>query len=161
MSTDNMQTGCVKWFNNTSGFGFITIINSDDEKLIGKDIFIHHSALVVSETQFRYLVQGEYVNFLIIESDKRNEDFQASNVTGINKGHLMCETRFLNSSDKPVKKNNSGNKKNTSKDKKDTSKDKKDTSEDKKDTSEDKKDNENKSPQNSDEKILGWNIVSK
>ena len=79
-------TGCVKWFNNKTGFGFIT--GSD-----GKDIFVHHNAINVATKQYRYLVQGEYVEFELVDSTNANHQVQANNVTGINKQKLMCETR--------------------------------------------------------------------
>jgi CspA family cold shock protein len=79
-------TGCVKWFNNKTGYGFITSSNGDD-------IFVHHNAINVASKQYRYLVQGEYVEFELVDSTNTKHKVQASNVTGINKQKLMCETR--------------------------------------------------------------------
>ena len=90
--------GSVKWFNNKSGFGFIT---SSDGEHAGKDIFVHYSAVKVSKNQFRYLVQGEYVEFDVVKAtgDSKHE-FQADNISGIKGGSLMCEVQFAN---RPVK----------------------------------------------------------
>lgn len=77
------DTGIVKWFNTKSGFGFIESLDSEE------DIFVHFSAL--GEGEYNYLVQGEYVEFNTVTSDKYK--CQASNVTGIRCGKLMCETR--------------------------------------------------------------------
>ena len=62
--TTNQFTGKVKWFNNKSGYGFITFIHTKDTKdTKEKDIFAHHSSLNVSGEIYKYLVQGEYVEF--------------------------------------------------------------------------------------------------
>jgi len=51
--------GRVKWFNNKSGFGFITVCNGEQKD---NDIFAHYSAITSAEqSQYKYLVQGEYV----------------------------------------------------------------------------------------------------
>ena len=84
-------TGRVKWFNNKAGYGFITV--TDGEKS-GSDIFIHHSAINVESQQYKYLMQGEYVQFVLASTNGGKHEFQASNVSGINSGKLMCETRF-------------------------------------------------------------------
>ena len=79
-------TGRVKWFNNKSGYGFITSCD-------GEDVFVHHSAIKVSEEQYRYLVQGEYVEYTQTSVTSGNHKYQAGDVNGINNGKLMCETR--------------------------------------------------------------------
>jgi len=98
MSTSNIETsttvtpttGRVKWFNNKAGYGFIT---ATDGPTSGSDIFVHHSSVMVSSEQYRYLVQGEYVQFTTVTTDGGVHAVQAGNVSGINGGKLMCETR--------------------------------------------------------------------
>lgn len=82
--------GRVKWFNNKAGYGFITVT---DGPRAGSDIFTHHSAINVENQQYKYLVQGEYVNFDLVSTNSGAHEFQASSVNGINGGKLMCETR--------------------------------------------------------------------
>lgn len=82
--------GRVKWFNNKVGYGFITI--TDGERS-GSDIFVHHSAINVENQQYKYLVQGEYVELDLIRPDTNKHEWQASNIIGIKGGKLMCETR--------------------------------------------------------------------
>ena len=83
-------TGRVKWFNNKAGFGFITVTDGDKS---GSDIFVHHSAVEVENQQYKYLVQGEYVEFELVKSSGDGHEWQASGVHGIKGGKLMCETR--------------------------------------------------------------------
>jgi len=83
--------GRVKWFNNKAGYGFITVT---DGVRSGTDVFVHHSAINVENQQYKYLVQGEYIEFdLIKTTDSEKHEWQASNVSGIKGGKLMCETR--------------------------------------------------------------------
>jgi CspA family cold shock protein len=89
-STLESLTGRVKWFNNKAGYGFVTVT---DGSRSGSDIFVHHTAINVSEQQYKYLVQGEYVQFSLSSTPSGNHEFQATNVLGINGGKLMCETR--------------------------------------------------------------------
>tara|TARA_B110000908_G_C10136955_1_gene394900 strand:- start:355 stop:717 length:363 start_codon:yes stop_codon:yes gene_type:complete len=91
--TAQVYNGLVKWFNNKSGYGFITILNGDRD---GEDIFVHHSGLKIEKEQYKYLVQGEYVNFNLTPSSTDTHEFQANNVTGAYGGVLMCETRNAN-----------------------------------------------------------------
>ena len=82
--------GRVKWFNNKAGYGFITVTDGDRA---GSDIFVHHSGVVVSSEQYKYLVQGEYVSFMLLHTPGSAHEYQAGDVSGINGGKLMCETR--------------------------------------------------------------------
>ena len=82
--------GRVKWFNNKAGYGFITVTDGSQS---GSDIFAHHSAIGVSSQQYKYLVQGEYVEFSVSATQNSTHAFQASNICGIKSGKLMCETR--------------------------------------------------------------------
>tara|TARA_Y100001980_G_C14511780_1_gene287233 strand:- start:636 stop:1112 length:477 start_codon:yes stop_codon:yes gene_type:complete len=85
------NTGRVKWFNNKAGYGFITVTSGEHAN---EDVFIHHTAIVVDNEQYRYLVQGEYVTFEMCEVNNNNHKWQAGLVKGINGGKLMCETRL-------------------------------------------------------------------
>jgi cold shock CspA family protein len=82
--------GSVKWFNTKSGYGFISVL---DGELKGNDIFAHHSAISVSNEQYKYLVQGEYVKVIVQPSDSKDYKWQASSIFGVCDGPLMCETR--------------------------------------------------------------------
>jgi cold shock CspA family protein len=90
-SSEVSTSGRVKWFNNKAGYGFITVSSGEQE---GSDVFVHHSAITVGQEQYRYLVQGEYVNFQLCQVDDDNHKWQAGDVKGINNGKLMCETRL-------------------------------------------------------------------
>ena len=88
-SSVDRYMGRVKWFNNKAGYGFITATRDGAET----DIFVHHSDVMVVNEQYKYLVQGEYVEFIIISTEEGPHKFKASSVSGINGGKLMCETR--------------------------------------------------------------------
>jgi len=82
--------GRVKWFNNKAGYGFITVT---DGVKAGSDIFTHHSVINVENQQYKYLVQGEYVELSLDTTTAGKYEVQAANVSGIKGGKLMCETR--------------------------------------------------------------------
>lgn len=90
VTSSERLTGRVKWFNNKTGYGFITIT---DGARAGSDIFVHHSGIMVSNAQYKYLVQGEYVGFKLDNTSTGAHAIQAGDVSGINGGKLMCETR--------------------------------------------------------------------
>lgn len=91
-------TGLVKWFNNKAGYGFITARDGDHT---GKDIFVHFSSIRIENTQYRFLTQGEYVEFALVKSDNEKHEYLAVDITGIKGGPIMCETRRVNVSTKP------------------------------------------------------------
>ena len=70
--TDNQLEGVVKWFNNTKGFGFITVDGRES------DIFVHYSA--ITATGYRSLNEGDRVSFTLEVGQKGPE---ARNVTKI------------------------------------------------------------------------------
>jgi CspA family cold shock protein len=55
------ETGTVKWFNGSKGYGFI----SRDE---GNDIFVHFSA--IGGDGYRSLEEGQKVEFVVTEGQK-------------------------------------------------------------------------------------------
>lgn len=57
-----MITGTVKWFNDSKGYGFIARQDG------GKDVFVHHSAIV--GTGFKTLAEGQKVTFEVQEGQK-------------------------------------------------------------------------------------------
>lgn len=56
-----MASGKVKWFDNKRGFGFIV-------QESGQDVFVHHTSILGKG--YKTLVEGERVNFELINSDK-------------------------------------------------------------------------------------------
>lgn len=89
-TTSERFTGRVKWFNNKAGYGFITLQTDTNDV---NDIFVHHSGIQTDKEQFKYLVEGEYVEFQTsVDGDKT----VAVEVRGPGSGKLMCETREEN-----------------------------------------------------------------
>ena len=78
-------TGQVKWFSDRLGFGFATVCLGPDK---GKDIFVHHTGIRPSNSNYRTLRKGEYVNFNLTNG---HNGPQAVDVTGIGGGSLMCD----------------------------------------------------------------------
>jgi CspA family cold shock protein len=55
------ESGTVKWFNDSKGFGFI-------ERPNGPDVFVHHSA--IQGEGFRSLAEGQQVEFELVQGQK-------------------------------------------------------------------------------------------
>lgn len=89
---ENTFIGRCKWFNNKAGYGFLTVVRGEESK-VGTDVFVHHSGIIVGSEQYKYLAQGEYVEFKITETNGGDHAVQATDITGIGNGPLMCETR--------------------------------------------------------------------
>lgn len=62
------QTGKVKWFDNSKGYGFITLTD-------GQDVFVHYRS--IRGDGFKTLAQGQDVSFELNQTDK---GLQASDV---------------------------------------------------------------------------------
>jgi cold shock protein len=62
------ETGKVKWFNDSKGFGFIT-------RESGPDVFVHHTA--IEGQGFRTLAEDQEVEFEVVQGAK---GLQAQNV---------------------------------------------------------------------------------
>jgi CspA family cold shock protein len=62
------ETGTVKWFNASKGYGFI-------ERQNGPDVFVHFSAIM--QDGYRSLQEGQRVEFSI---EKGPKGLQAANV---------------------------------------------------------------------------------
>ena len=90
-NSNAVTRGRVKWFNNRAGYGFITVSNGDHKN---EDVFVHHSAVQVKQEQYRYLVQGEYVDFKLCAVSGEEHKWQAGEVSGVDGEKLMCETRL-------------------------------------------------------------------
>ena len=90
-SDSELHQGVCKWFNNKRGYGFITVVSSDDTQ--GEDIFVHQSNIKPVNSTYRTLSQGEYIQFNMGEC---NQGKQAVNVKGINNGPLMCDNFVSN-----------------------------------------------------------------
>jgi len=97
--TSERLTGMVKWFNNKAGFGFITVSGEGENS--GKDIFVHYTSIRVNNSQYKYLVQGEYVDFTLVKSENEKHEYHATDVSGVLGGSIMCETRRMALSTQP------------------------------------------------------------
>ena len=62
------ETGTVKWFNETKGYGFIS-------REVGEDVFVHYSA--IESGGFRTLRENQQVEFSVEQGPK---GLQAVNV---------------------------------------------------------------------------------
>ena len=56
------ETGTVKWFNDSKGFGFIELEDGS------KDVFVHFSA--IQGEGFKTLMEGDRVEFEIVQGQK-------------------------------------------------------------------------------------------
>ena len=58
----DMTQGTVKWFNDSKGFGFISLEDGS------KDVFVHHSA--ITGGGFKSLSEGQKVEFNVVQGNK-------------------------------------------------------------------------------------------
>ena len=57
-----MAKGTVKWFNDSKGFGFISLEDGS------KDVFVHHST--IQGDGFKTLAEGQQVEFDEVQGEK-------------------------------------------------------------------------------------------
>ncbi len=57
-----MARGTVKWFNDSKGFGFISLEDGS------KDVFVHHST--IQGDGFKTLAEGQQVEFDEVQGEK-------------------------------------------------------------------------------------------
>jgi cold shock protein len=65
------ETGTVKWFNATKGYGFIT-------RASGEDVFVHYSN--IESEGYKTLNEGQQVEFVIVQGPK---GLAAANVNAV------------------------------------------------------------------------------
>jgi len=63
------ETGTVKWFNSTKGFGFVT-------RDKGGDVFVHFSS--VQGDGYRTLEEGQKVEFTVVDGQKGPQAHEVS-----------------------------------------------------------------------------------
>jgi cold shock CspA family protein len=90
-SQEESYMGCVKWFNNHKGFGYVTVKSGP---LVNEDIFTHHSAIILQNGRYKYLAEGEYVHIKVMDCVKEGFNYQAKQVMApCENGTLMCEIK--------------------------------------------------------------------
>ena len=81
--------GCVKWFNNSLSYGFVTVLTEGVNH--NTDVFVHQSNIKTKTECFRTLYAGECIQFALAKSDNEKHPFHAINVVGFNGAVLNCE----------------------------------------------------------------------
>ena len=67
------ETGTVKWFNASKGYGFIT-------RDSGEEIFVHFSS--IQSEGYKKLEEGQKVEFSVVEADKGPQAQEVLTVAG-------------------------------------------------------------------------------
>ena len=80
--------GRVKWFSKPKGFGFITIINDEEQKIGNTEVFCHFSN-IMSEN-YKILFSGEFVSCDVKKNDKDGR-LGCFNVRGLNGYPLLID----------------------------------------------------------------------
>jgi cold shock CspA family protein len=113
--------GRVKWFNDRRGYGYITCITEGE--FHNNDIFVHHTNVRPLESKYRSLYTNEYVQFYLGQADVAYDDndnpvvtdykHQATHVTGIAGGPLLCDGSYRPNTSNQRRTPNSGGGRNT------------------------------------------------
>ena len=83
--TTERHLGRIKWFNSSKGFGFVTDCKQSN------DVFVHHTGIQTQTECWKTLYPGEYVHYELHVDDEGKS--HAVNITGVESGPLLCETR--------------------------------------------------------------------
>ena len=67
--------GTVKWFNDAKGFRFIEVETRPNE-----DIFVHYTAILTKEGEFKTLADGQQVLLELRENQKGLQAFEVEKV---------------------------------------------------------------------------------
>jgi len=102
---DNVYNARVKWFNRQTGWGFLSLTSSAEQHE-NDDIFVHWKSLNVEGELYKYLVNGEYVTLNINYTPDGEHSYQATNVSGVDGGLLMCQTRHIENESRRDDENN-------------------------------------------------------
>jgi cold shock CspA family protein len=88
--TTKRYLGQVKFFNDVSCYGFITMLDDDE----GGDVFVHINDIEATYCVSPTLFTGEYVSFTLepngVDSAGKQR-LKATHVRGVNSGTLMCD----------------------------------------------------------------------
>ena len=66
-----METGIVKWFNGSKGYGFIT-------REQGEDVFVHYRS--IEGEGYKSLDEGDEVNYQVEQGEKGLQAVQVSKI---------------------------------------------------------------------------------
>ncbi|MCZ7602333.1 MAG: cold-shock protein [Melioribacteraceae bacterium] len=67
------ETGTVKWFNASKGYGFITRDG-------GEELFVHFSS--IQSDGYKKLEEGQKVEFTVVEAEKGPQAQEVVNIAG-------------------------------------------------------------------------------
>ncbi|AUF82471.1 cold-shock protein [Tetraselmis virus 1] len=91
--SDDSVVGRCKWYDDRKGYGFIVVCEGQNKN---SDIFVHNKNIKPMISQRRTIKKGEYVSMNIAVGEDGRP--QATDVTGVFGGPLMCDHFFRRSS---------------------------------------------------------------
>jgi cold shock CspA family protein len=93
-------TGCVKWFDNSLNYGFVTVITGGEHN--GKDVFAHQSNIKTQSPEtYRSLNCGECVEFYITSTSDERHPEHATDISGYQGNKLQCENPYFRPRGRP------------------------------------------------------------
>ena len=93
-------TGCVKWFDNSLNYGFVTVISTGEHH--GKDVFAHQSNIKTQSPEtYRSLNCGECVEFYLTSTSDERHPEHATDISGYQGNKLQCENPYFRPRSRP------------------------------------------------------------